>query len=585
MSSTTPLKDFLSASTLLLIVFTFSFNFASGQNSTVFEQSGGTKTASYEEGIEFYRNLAQKHTSIQMDSVGITDSGKPLHLVTYSQNGVFNFPQLHRNNKKILMINNAIHPGEPDGVEASMMLLRDVANGKIDIDEDIVIAIIPFYNIGGVLNRNSYTRANQSGPEEYGFRGNSRNFDLNRDFIKSDTRNAFAFQNTFHRVKPHLLVDTHVSNGADYQYVMTMVYPQKDKLGGATAKLQEELLMPFLFEKMEKADFPTVPYVNVFGRTPDSGWRQFLDGPRYSSGYAALFQTIAFQSETHMLKPFKQRVLATYEWLTACLSALEKHGDEIVEAQKKDRQNLMDQTRFSLSWEIDTTNYQILNFKGYEGEIIKSDISGGERLYYNHDKPFEKEVKFYDSYKPKNIINAPSHYVVPQQWHEVIRRLKNNDVALNPIQKDTSILVAAYTIETYETSRMPYEGHYLHYNVKISKDQKRVNLRKGDYLIDVNQPSKRYIIEVLEPEAPDSFFAWNFFDTKLQRKEHFSPYVFEDLAKEILENDPKLKQVLENAIKENPELEGNAYGQLKVIYENSPYSEEAYMEYPVYRIE
>ncbi|MCX2744637.1 M14 family metallopeptidase [Mangrovivirga sp. M17] len=585
MSSTSAFKDFLSASFILIIGFTLFYNHVSGQNSTVFEQSQGTKTATYQEGIKFYKSLSQEFSTIQMDSVGMTDSGMPLHLVTYSQNEVFNFTQLHRDNKKILMINNAIHPGEPDGVEASMMLLRDIASGKQEIDEDIVIAIIPFYNIGGVLNRNNHSRANQNGPEEYGFRGNARNYDLNRDFIKSDTRNAFAFQNAFHMVKPHLLVDTHVSNGADYQYVMTMVYPQKDKLGGATAKLQEELLMPYLFNQMEEADYPTVPYVNVFGRTPEPGWQQFLDGPRYSSGYAALFQTIAFQSETHMLKPFKQRVLATYAWLNACISALEKHGDEIVEAQKKDRQNLMDQTRFSLSWEIDTTDYQILNFKGYEGKIIKSEISGGERLYYNHEKPFEKELKFYDSYKPGNIINAPSYYVIPQQWHEVIRRLKNNDVELKTVEKDTSILVAAYSINSYETSRMPYEGHYLHYNIKTSKNQKQVNLRKGDYILDVNQPSKRYIIEVLEPEAPDSFFAWNFFDTRLQRKEHFSPYVFEDLAKEMLENDRELKQILENATKENPELESNAYSQLKVIYENSPYSESAYLEYPIYRIE
>ncbi|NMM46828.1 M14 family zinc carboxypeptidase [Marinigracilibium pacificum] len=570
----------------VLIIFLLNIPFVSNaQFSTIFEQSKGKNTATYEEGIAFYRSLAAKYNTINIDSVGLTDSGKPLHLVTFSSNEVFDYEKLHQSGKKILMINNAIHPGEPDGVEASMMLLRDIATGKVKVDKNMVLAIIPFYNIAGVLNRNSFTRANQNGPEEYGFRGNARNFDLNRDFIKSDTRNAFAFHNAFLKVKPHLFVDTHVSNGADYQYVITMVYPQKDKLGGATAKVQEEILMPFLFGEMEKSKYPAVPYVNVFGRTPDSGWQQFLEGPRYSSGYAALFQTIAFQSETHMLKPFSDRVNATYLWLNKCIKALETHGDAIAKAQAEDRKNLMDQTRFSLSWEVDTSRFQTLKFKGYEGETIESKVSGGDRLYYNHNKPFVKDVKFYDSYKPVNVINAPRYYIVQQQWHEVTSRLKNNHVKLQKVKSDTTLLVSYYVINSFETVNRPYEGHYLHYNIKTSKLTKEVNLRKGDYLIDVNQPSKRYIIETLEPEGPDSFFAWNFFDTRLQRKEHFSPYVFEDVAADLIKKDSALKNKLDHAIKENSELEGNAYGQLMFIYENSDYSEEAFMEYPIYRLD
>ena len=70
------------------------------------------------------------------------------------------------------------------------------------------------------LNRNSTTRTNQNGPESYGFRGNARNYDLNRDFIKSDTKNAKTFAQIFHLVQPDVFIDNHVSNGADYQYIL-----------------------------------------------------------------------------------------------------------------------------------------------------------------------------------------------------------------------------------------------------------------------------------------------------------------------------------------------------------------------------
>jgi hypothetical protein len=180
---------------LLLLISTF----ASAQYETRFEKSGEKETPTYEEGIAFYKLLAKNFPQIQIAEKGPTDSGKPLSLVLYSKNKNFDIKKLKAQGKAVFMINNAIHPGEPDGVDASMLLLRDIAlhPEKFPEMDSIVLAIIPFYNIGGALNRNSTTRTNQDGPVEYGFRGNARDFDLNRDFIKSDTKNAKSFAAIF----------------------------------------------------------------------------------------------------------------------------------------------------------------------------------------------------------------------------------------------------------------------------------------------------------------------------------------------------------------------------------------------------
>ena len=132
-----------------------------------------------------------------------------------------------------------------------MLLLRDLAQGKIVAPTNTIVAVIPVYNIGGALQRNSTTRTNQQGPELYGFRGNARNYDLNRDFIKADTKNAKAFTKIFRALDPELFIDNHVSNGADYQYTLTHLFTQHNKLGGEAGVYLNEILMPRLQEALK----------------------------------------------------------------------------------------------------------------------------------------------------------------------------------------------------------------------------------------------------------------------------------------------------------------------------------------------
>lgn len=199
--------------------------------STRFERSGGKETPTYFEIIDWWQKLDQQSGKVKMLTMGMTDAGYPLRLVVVSNNGDYNFENIRKNNKRVILINNGIHPGEPDGIDASMLLVRDIVANKYKIADNIVLAFIPVYNIGGCLNRSNNYRVDQNGPEEFGFRGNSQNLDLNRDFIKCDSKDARAFTEIFHLTDPDVFVDNHVSNGADYQHVMTLLTTQHNKLG------------------------------------------------------------------------------------------------------------------------------------------------------------------------------------------------------------------------------------------------------------------------------------------------------------------------------------------------------------------
>ncbi|WP_452221518.1 M14 family metallopeptidase [Lacinutrix salivirga] len=568
---------------LLLIVSCQSSSKKEYDFTTVFETSKGLETATYQQTIQFYRDLAEAFSTVKMDSVGTTDSGKPLHIITLNPDANFNFSEV-KQKKRILLINNGIHPGESDGIDATMLLFRDLAQEKIKTPQHTVLVTIPIYNVGGSLNRNSTTRTNQNGPKEYGFRGNARNYDLNRDFIKSDTKNARAFAEIFHLVQPDVFIDNHVSNGADYQYTLTHLFTQHNKLGGELGNYLHTKMRPNLEQKLEAKQWDITPYVNVFNSVPDKGFSQFMDSPRYSTGYTTLFNTLGMMVETHMLKPYKPRVEGTYELMKSMLDIIEEDHEAIKTLRDNANKNLMAKTKYPLAWEIDTTKSTTLNFKGYEGKMIASDLTGKQRLQYDTSKPFTKPVNYKNYFTPSREVSIPKAYIIPQGHWQVLNLLKLNKVEMHPLKTDSIIEVESYKINTFDTRKSAYEGHYQHYNTTIKSSIKKITFKKGDYIINTNQNAFRYLLETLEPQAPDSFFNWNFFDTILQQKEGFSPYVWEDKAIELLNTNPKLKVAFETKKNTEQDFANNWYAQLDWLHKQSTNYEKAHLQYPVYRI-
>lgn len=579
---------FSSAFSFLFLFFVLSCN-ENTQNSsrdiqTPYEKGDGNTTATYDELIEFYRILAREYPRINLQTLGETDSGEPLHLVTYSPEGGFDFQKL-REEKVLLLILNGIHPGEPDGIDATCALMRDLASGKLEAPKDVVISAIPIYNIGGALNRNSGTRANQNGPESYGFRGNARNYDLNRDFLKMDTGNARSFAAIFRMVRPHLFLDTHVSNGADYEYTLTHLFTQHNKLGGASGRFVEKTLRPGLEKYLETKDWDITPYVNVFNRPPDNGFTQFMDHPRYSTGYAALWNTPGLMVETHMLKPYPLRVQGTYELISGLITLADVQKDSLRNLKKVDSGAYQPGAYYPFGWEVDSSAYQVLTFKGYRADTLVSEVTGFSRLKYDRSEPVTSEIPYYNQFRNTDSIRIPRAYILPGSWARVRERLDWNGITYREFEADSTLKVTSYRIEDYKSYVRPYEGHYPHYQTRIQQKIETRKFRKGDLWIPVSQEGVRYLVEALEPQLADSFFTWNFFDAILQQKEGFSPYVFEDTAAEMLRSDGELKAAFEAKKREEPDFANSAYQQLDWLYRQSPHYEPAHMQYPVYRLE
>jgi hypothetical protein len=288
--------------------------------------------------------------------------------------------------------------------------------------------------------------------------------------------------------------------------------------------------------------------------------------------------------ETHMLKPFAQRVKSDYALMETILQQAALQANAIKQSRKASLEAIKKQQVFPLSFQSDSTRKDTITFLGYAAEQKKSEVTGMNRLFYNHDKPFTKQVNLYNYFVGQNMVTKPKAYIIPQGWHDVIDLLKLNKVAITTLAKDTQITVDAYRIEDYKTSARAYEKHYRHSNTKVSTNEQKIQFLKGDCIIYTGQICDRFLVEMLEPNGDDSYFAWNFFDAILQQKESYSDYRWEDVAAKYLQQHPELQQELATKRQLDPKFAASTNQQLDFVYKHSPYYEPAHMRYPVYRL-
>lgn len=542
------------------------------------------KSFTYDETIQYYKLLDKKYKHAYLLEKGLTDIGKPLHLFVMYGGKNFQKEVIEKKQVPVLLIMNGIHPGEPDGIDASLLLSEWILSKNDSLLKNTCICIIPVYNIDGCLNRSSCSRANQDGPEEYGFRGNSKNLDLNRDFIKMDTKNTESFVQIFQWLQPDLFIDTHVSNGADYQYTFTLLTTQKDKLEKQMSRYLYSNILPAAENYMLLNGWPIAPYVQGVDEVPDSGLVAFYDSPRYSTGYAALFNVPGFVLETHMLKPFLKRVESTLSFLKFASLYLHERGAEIKKIKKEADLQIANTQTFGLRWLMDGNKTSWINFLGYEACYKKSLITNMDRLFYDTLKPYTKKIPMYWDYKCVDSTSKPSFYLIPQGWSIIIQKLQLNLVPIQWLSADTTIEVESYKILSYQSSAVPYEGHHLKRNTKVELVKLVKRFYKGDVLIKTGTRFDYFLATVLEPTSYDSYFTWGFFDSMLQQKEWFSDYVWEDKAYEILLSDKGLLYDFEKMKLSDTAFAHNPWEQLYFIYKASTYFEESYMQYPVYKI-
>lgn len=543
---------------------------------TYAETTDYKKTPRYAETIEYARKLAKSSDLIEYQSFGTSGEGRDLPLLIAAGNKDFTPEKVKKSGKAIILIQACIHAGESDGKDAGLALLRDIAITKTraDLLKDVIIIFVPIYNVDGHENFSAFNRINQNGPDEMGFRATTAGFNLNRDYMKADAPETRAFLRLWNAWKPDFFIDCHVTDGADFQYNVTYEF----------AHFQESPLVisDWMFERFDKNVVPKVEsegnllthYVEFAGREVTGGVATFIATPRFATGYTPLRNRAGLLIETHSLKPYKSRVRGTYDVLRYTIEEIQKNKASLFEANRKadaetiERGAVYDATR-QFPLRIAVTEKSIpLNFKGIEYQLEDSDISGSKRIVYG-TKPLNINIPKFDEGKITASVAPPLYYVVPPQWKDAIAVLEAHGITFQRTTKPLKIEVESYKFSEVKFAPASFENRVT-VSFKANPIKETREFPIGSLIIPTAQERANVAIHLLEPNSPDSFVYWGFFNVIFEQKEYGEGYVLEKLAREMLAKDANIKREFEEKLKDET-FAKNPRARLTFFYERSPY--------------
>lgn len=551
-------------------------------NCDLVDKYKADSTYTYAELMEAYRCLESKSDHLLISNAGISDCGEEIASIVLSSDPIRgkSIEEITRG-KYVIFVNNGIHPGESCGVDASLKLVKEINQDYSQL-KDVVLVIVPLYNIGGAMDRRRVTRMNQDGPIGQGFRGNAQNLDLNRDLIKRESRNTEALHRLLTIWKPLLFIDTHSTNGADYQYSMTFIESPYSKYPKKMGDLIKGLLHDEIYQYASQSGVKMSPYVNVFGRSPEPGFDIFHETPIYTTGYTSARGIYSYVTEAHMLKPYIDRVEATYVVLKGFIDIANRHGKLLSEAKEESYAQVPDYLNFT--WQVDTSKCNEFVFEGYEEEFEKSKIGNWTRRMYNRNRPFSRKIKYCGVLAPLDSGKVPQAYIVERGWSWMKEYFENQGIFVQELEAGEKLNVQGQKIIDFKSLSSPYERHFVHREVEVAYPKLSYATKKGDLLIQVTPENARILWETLEAQCEGSLMRWNVFDAVLQAKEGFSDYVFEDTAMALLNRLPDLKAQWDSTVMENPDILNHQGESLQWIYQHSNYFEPRYRLLPVYRI-
>jgi len=578
----------------LIIIFLLSItNILLAQNNeliTKFETTNYLQTVTYEECIDFSQKLAKYSSKVNFIELGRSPQNRPIPLLIVDKDGLVEAQDIKKAGRVILFIQAGIHAGEPDGTDAGFLLLRDIIQKSMysQLLDSVSILFIPSFNVDGLVRMGPYNRINQNGPKEMGWRTNSLNLNLNRDYMKAETPEIKAWLQLFNHYLPDLFIDCHTTDGADYQYVATYALETFGNLDNGLTQWVLNDYEPYLLETMEELSSPVFPYITFKNwHDPRSGLIRNVGTPMISQGYTALQNRIGLLIETHMLKAYKPRVFATYQMILATLKMMYTHASELKSlnhiADTKMSVKKFNPNKIAIQYETDMQDTAHVRFLGYEYRIEKSDLTGGDWFQYSHKKA-EFELNLFEKQKQKETVELPLAYIIPVEWKSVQEVIKAHGIYYFITSEKHNINIDTYKFSHQKWADYSFEGHQNILSFETVVQHINQDFEAGAMVVPVSQRALKVLVYLLEPKADNSLVSWGYFNSIMERKEYAETYVMEKMAREMIKENPGLLEDFLKWKNENPQFANNQYAQTNWFYRRTAYWDKKKDVYPVGRI-
>nr|WP_314430323.1 M14 family metallopeptidase [uncultured Brevundimonas sp.] len=536
---------------------------------------------SYADTRAWFDRLDAASDLIRIEQFGVSPEGRPIYAVIASKDGATLDPS-----KPVLLAQAGIHPGEIDGKDAGMMLLRDMAfYGKDGLLDRANLILIPILSVDGHERTSPYSRPNQRGPRNQGWRHTATNQNLNRDFMKLDQAEMQAVMGLIHKYKPDLYVDIHVTDGIDYQYDVTYGYNGEDGVWSrspAIAKWLDDAFKPDMNAALEaQGHIPGELVFAIDDRDPKKGMNDGGLGERYSNGWGSAAHVPTILIENHSLKPHEQRVLGTYVFLEEALKLLAEKSQTLRAAISADR--ALRPAELPANFDGDDQPTRIRPFKGILYDTYQSVASGRPELrWLGQPDPVLWQVPYYGS-SPTLTLKRPTAYWVPSYRADIIERLKTHGMQMETLAAPRTVAVDMLRLVDPKVSARTNEGHVPITVGEVRAEAKDWTFPVGSVRVPTDQPMGDVAILLLEPQSSESFFAWGMFPEVLNRVEYIEAYAIAPLAEKMLAADPALKAEFEAKLAAEPAFAADGDARLAWFYERTPFYDQRFRLYPVGR--
>lgn len=541
------------------------------------EKTGLTATPSYAETRAYLDRLTAASSLLRTETFGKTSQGRDMIVVIASKDGATLDPA-----KPVLLVQAGIHPGEIDGKDAGLMLLRDIAlRGKSALLDRVNFLFVPIFNIDGHERTSTYNRPNQRGPVSQGWRTTAQNINLNRDYMKADSPEMQAMLGLINRYDPSLYLDLHVSDGLDFQYDITFGFQDAPYTQSpASNRWLEQVYRRDVDVALKTAGHVPGPLVlAVDDRKPEGGLSLPRFPTNFSHGYGDLRHLPTVLVEDHALKPYRRRVLGEYVLLEATLKTLGRDGAALKQDIASDRAIRGPMT---IKWMPRPDPVRTVHFLPMASEHFLSPVSGVEEVRWLGKPAPAADYPLYGS-KAGKTITLPTAYWVSAADDQVIERLRRQGIRYEMLTAPRTVSVDMIRIADPKLATMPVENRVAVTAGSFTHEMHSETYPTGSIRVPTDQPLGRLAAELLEPETEESLFSWGFFPAMLQRTEYIEGYVIEPMGEAMLARSPALKAEFDEKLKADPAFAANADERLTWLYAHTRYYDSRYLLYPVGR--
>lgn len=556
-----------------MMIFFFVLSVFAQNLTTTAEKSQWLKTGRYPEVIELCQAFASTYPKlVRCRDYGTSPEGRRLVYLQVKN-------QATKKSRATLWVQAGIHAGEVDGKDAGFWLLKDWLSDpkKRAVFNLVELIFIPALSPDAHERFGAYNRPNQVGPQEMGWRVTSQNFNLNRDFLKTDAPEMRDLLKLWHQFNPHVSLDLHVTNGAQFKAQVGYVISPTAHSGLSAQHLLGSKIEEQLMAEMKAKDWHALPFYPELedSQNPKLGFSRYVPGPRFSHGYWRLQGRIGVLVETHSWKDYATRVKIHRDTIATFLEILQSQESLASIIDAYDSSNA---SHLPLSFKA-TEKSTELQFPAFAYEVKISPITGDKVVVYSQKEELWKIPLYEELVVDKKIPRPLEGYFVPVQEAQWLQeKLRLHRIKFEVLTKETQRELQVFRASQTTFSPKPSEGRQ---TLSTQGEWKReaVKLPKGSLFVPIQQKKAELIARMFEPEAGDSFLSWGFFNRYFENKEYMEDYVLETVAQEMLK-DPKVRELFEEKLEDKGFRDSKEH-RFDFFYQRHPSWDQVFNRYPI----